>query len=71
MPTTYFQTAIAVITGKIERYATDMKKKILSYLTKKNVRGNIRLSAVERENQQFYSIYETKIFNSALKKVPK
>ena len=34
------------------------------------MRSNNRLSAVETENQQFYSIYKTKIFNSTLKKVP-
>ena len=34
------------------------------------MRGNIRLIPAELENQQSFSIYNTKIFNSALKKVP-
>ena len=35
------------------------------------MRGNTRLNAADVENQQFHSFYETKIFNFALKKVPK
>ena len=35
------------------------------------MRGNTRLKAADIENQQFHSFYETKIFNFALKKVPK
>ena len=35
------------------------------------MRGNTRLNAADIENQQFHSFYETKIFNFALKKVPK
>ena len=35
------------------------------------MRGSTRLNAADKENQQFHSFYETKIFNFALKKVPK
>ena len=45
-------------------------RQILSDQANKNTRGNTRLNAAEIENEQFYFIYETKIFNSTLKKVP-
>ena len=45
-------------------------RQILSDQANKNTRGYTRLNAAEIENEQFYFIYETKIFNSTLKKVP-
>ena len=46
-------------------------RQVLGDRTHKNMRGNTRLNAADIENQQFHSFYETKIFNFALKKVPK
>ena len=46
-------------------------RQVLGDQTHKNMRGNTRLNAADIENQQFHSFYETKIFNFALKKVPK
>ena len=53
------------------RHEKNIVRQVLGDQTHKDMHGNTRLNAADIENQQFHSFYETKIFNFALKKVPK